>query len=315
MHVHAVREALAPCPGYAFAVTRGNMGGAHRADDDEPCGRGIMTGMLLGGSAPVLGGSTDGELRPGGAEKLPYKQEGKNGSSLHVQLADILREKIYSREWSVRHKIPSEHELMARYGVARGTVRRAIASLVDEGLLVRHQGKGTFVAEPGLSHAMESRPFSFAESLHRQGKAFKTIVVDEWVTPAPADVAVELDIPPREDVLFLRRVRVVDGKPVMCLESWLSLVECPGLSDYDFTQGSLFDAVQQCAHRKIKFSKMRYAARVAGKEHGELLGCEEAAAVLMLEQTISLADHRPIEWSSAWFPPGQSIVTEAVQPD
>lgn len=274
-----------------------------------------MTDTLLGGRTPVLGGTTDGALRPSGLDRMPCKQEGKSVSSLHAQMADILREKIYSREWSVRNKIPSEHELMARYGVARGTVRRAITSLVDEGLLVRHQGKGTFVAEPGLSHAMESRPFSFAESLHRQGKKFKTIVVDEWVTPAPSDVAIELDVPPREDVLFLRRVRVVDEKPVMCLESWLSLVECPGLSDYDFTQESLFDAVQQCARRKIKFSKMRYAARVAGKEHGELLGCEEAAAILMLEQTISLEDHRPIEWSSTWFPPGQSIVTEAVQPD
>lgn len=239
----------------------------------------------------------------------------KTTPALYTQLTDIIREKIYSREWAVKSKIPSEHELMAQYGLARGTVRRAISALVDEGLLVREHGRGTFVAEPGLSHAVESRPFSFAEALHNQGKVFNTAVVDEWVTPAPADVAIELDVPPHSDVMFLRRVRYVDDIPIMCQESWLSLQESPGLCDVDYKKESLFDAVERCSGRKIKYSKMRYAARIAGKEHGDLLACDETAAVLLLEQTISLADHRPVEWGTTWFRPGQSIVSNAVQPD
>ena len=239
----------------------------------------------------------------------------KSTPALYTQLTDIIREKIYSREWAVKSKIPSEHELMARYNLARGTVRRAISALVDEGLLVREHGRGTFVAEPGLSHAVESRPFSFAEALHNQGKEFKTVIVDEWVTPAPADVAIELDVPAHSDVMFLRRVRYVDDVPIMCQESWLSLQECPGLCDVDYVKESLFDAVERCSGRKIKYSKMRYAARIAGKEHGELLACEETAAILLLEQTISLADRRPVEWGTTWFRPGQSIVSNAVQPD
>lgn len=251
----------------------------------------------------------------GRAEASSREQSDKPTQSLYVQLTDIIREKIYSREWAVKSKIPSEHELMAQYNLARGTVRRAISALVDEGLLVREHGRGTFVAEPGLSHAVESRPFSFAEALHKQGKTFETSIVDEWVTPAPVDVAIELDVPEYSDVMFLRRVRYVDGAPIMCQESWLSLGECPGLGDVDFAEESLFNAVERCSGRKIKYSKMRYSARIAGKEHGELLGCDETAAILLLEQTISLADYRPIEWSTTWFRPGQSIVSNAVQPD
>ncbi|WP_019240132.1 MULTISPECIES: GntR family transcriptional regulator [Enorma] len=242
-------------------------------------------------------------------------RENETPAALYVQLADIIREKIYSREWAVKSKIPSEHELMAQFHLARGTVRRAISALVDEGLLVREHGRGTFVAEPGLSHAVESRPFSFAEALHKQGRDFKTAVVDAWVTPAPIDVATELDVPEHSDVMFLRRLRYVDGVPIMCQESWLSLDECPGLCDVDFEGESLFNAVERCAGRKIKYSRMRYSARIAGKDHGELLDCEEGAAILLLEQTISLADYRPIEWSTTWFRPGQSIVNDAVQPD
>ena len=115
--------------------------------------------------------------------------------------------------------------------------------------------------------------------------------------------------------MFLRRLRYVDGVPIMCQESWLSLDECPGLCDVDFEAESLFNAVERCAGRKIKYSRMRYSARIAGKDHGELLDCEEGAAILLLEQTISLVDYRPIEWSTTWFRPGQSIVSDAVQPD
>lgn len=259
----------------------------------------------------------EGEQTPSGVDAegaRPSSRAGKTNPSLHMQLADILREKINSRTWSVKSRIPSEHELMERYGLSRGTVRRAISSLVDEGLLVRRHGKGTFVAEPALSHTVESRPFSFAEALHEQGKQFVTAVIDEWVTPASADVAAELHIPPHSDVMFLRRVRSVDGEPIICQESWLNLGECPGLCDIDYETESLFDAVERCSKRQIQHSRMRYSARVAGKEHAELLHCEETAAVLLLEQTINLADRTFVEWSTTWFRPGQSVVTDAMQP-
>lgn len=262
-------------------------------------------------------GDSEGIVREDGLTNhtVAGSAPGKPIAALHVQLADIIREKIYSREWGVGSKIPSEHELMERFGLARGTVRRAVGSLVDEGILVRHHGKGTFVAEPGLSHAAGSRPFSFAESLREQGKDFETVVLEKLVVPAPVDVAAELDIPQGSQALFLRRVRCIDGNPIMCQESWLSMRECPGIDRADYTKDSLFDIVERCAKRKIKYSKMRYTARVAGKDHAALLQCDEEAAVLLLEQTISLADHRPIEWSTTWFKPGQSIVSMAEQPD
>lgn len=95
-----------------------------------------------------------------GEARLVKGSAGSSRATLYNQLADILREKIYAHEWGVRSKIPSEHELMELFGVARGTVRRALKTLVDEGLLVQQHGRGTFVAEPGLSHPGGTRPFS-----------------------------------------------------------------------------------------------------------------------------------------------------------
>ena len=241
-------------------------------------------------------------------------QQVSNNDRLYVQLANILRKKIHSREWEPLSKIPSEHELMVYYSLSRGTVRHAINLLIDEGLLVRHQGRGTFVAERGISHAVESRPFSFAKALSDQGRPYITTVKDARIIAAPRSVAAELDLRYNTDVLYLQRVRYVDGDPVIIQESWLNLEECPGLPESNFTQESLFDAVERCAGRKIKYSRLRYTSRIVGREHAKLLKCKESAAVLVLEQTIRLVDGRPIEWSSTWFRPGESIVSDAVQP-
>ncbi|MBY4797758.1 GntR family transcriptional regulator [Collinsella sp. AGMB00827] len=234
---------------------------------------------------------------------------------LYLQLADFIREKVYAKEWRAGDRIPSEHALMSMFEVARGTVRKALKLLVDEGMLHQVRGSGTYVSEPGIAHPVGGRPLSFADSLKAQGKDFTTRVVDQWIGPASDDVASALKVPIGCTVMFMRRVRSVDNIPIICQESWLNLRECAGLQDIDYTQESLFNAVQQCSKRKIKTSDMRYTARVAGSEHGELLDCDESAALLMLEQVISLEDGTPIEWCSTWFTPGQSVVGTAVQPD
>lgn len=239
----------------------------------------------------------------------------KPHETLYTQLADILRDKIYAKEWAPHTKIPSEHKLMECFDVARGTVRRALKALVDEGLLVQVRGSGTYVAEPGISHPAGVRPLSFADSLAEQGKSFKTQVIEKRLAPASLDVALELGVDEGDEVMFMRRVRTVDGEPVMCQESWLNLGACPGLFEIDYTKESLFNAVQRCAQRKIKTSCMRYSARTAGNEYGALLACSESAALLLLEQNISLEDGTVVEWTDTWFRPGQSIVGTAMQPD
>lgn len=239
---------------------------------------------------------------------------GLKKNPLHMQLAALLREKIYSKAWPPRTQIPSENELVELFGVSRGTVRKALKSLVDEGLLVQRHGKGTFVAELGITHASGTRPLSFADSLRQQGVDFQTHVIEKRVTVPPAEVASGLGLDAGDPSLFVRRLRTVGNKPVLCQESWSNLLACPGLAEVDFTRVSMFDAVQQCSGKMISRSDMRYTARVAGSDHAALLGCEESAAVLVLEQNICLEDGTYIEWSTTWFPPGQAITGTAEQP-
>ena len=270
-------------------------------------------GTELEGHEDPQGDRTVDERRDGGGRRTSSSTRSTR-ETLHAKLVEALRAKIYSKEWPVRSKIPSEHELMAHFQVARGTVRRALKVLVDEGLLVQVRGSGTYVAEPGISHPAGVRPLSFAGSLREQGKDFTTKVIEKWTTRAPADVALELGVAPGDEVMFMRRVRSVEGEPVMCQESWLNLGACPGLLDIDYTVEPLFDACQRCSGHKIKTSQMRYSARTAGGRYAALLSCGENAALLLLEQVISFEDGTVVEWSNTWFRPGQSIVGTAIQP-
>ena len=105
--------------------------------------------------------------------------ERKDTSLLYVQVADYVREKIYSKEWGVDERIPSEHELMAMLHLSRGTVQKGIRSLVEEGLLVQQRGRGTFVIEPVMARPSGNKLHSFAESMTEQGIDFVTKVVDK----------------------------------------------------------------------------------------------------------------------------------------
>ena len=241
------------------------------------------------------------------ASRSTERSAGKAGSApVYSQLAALLREKIGLHEWAPGSRIPSEHELMARFGISRGTVRRAISELVDEGFLVQVRGSGTFVSERALSHPAGERSLSFGESLREQGKDFVTHVLEKRVISAPADVAEHLRIQPGSPVLYLLRVRTVDGKPVICQEGWENLGECPGLEDADFSCETAFDAVERCSGRKITWSKVRYSASSAG-ERAEALGCGENDPVLVLRQTIGLADATVIEWGLTWLRAGQEV--------
>ena len=130
---------------------------------------------------------------------------------LHVQASNFIREKIYNREWDVDAKIPTEFELVELLGMSRGTVKRAIKALVDEGLLVQVRGKGTFVTRPNISHPSGNCLLSFAESLHAQGLDFETQVLEQRVIEADERLSAKLQIPVNAPVLLLRRVRTIDG--------------------------------------------------------------------------------------------------------
>ena len=231
---------------------------------------------------------------------------------LHVQAANWMREKIYSHEWGPDAQIPTEHALMELLGVSRGTVRRAIRALVSENLLTQMRGKGTFVTKTVFTHPTGSTLISFAESLRSQGVDFTTRVILHEVVPATDAIAAKLFVPVGTDVLKLNRVRSVDEKPILFIESLINLALFPGLEDVDFNTHTLFATIEERFGKRIGHSNARYAARVAG-ERGRILQVSADSPVLHLEQQIFLTDNASAEWSNVWLSANSYVVGTVLQ--
>ncbi|MCH3967782.1 MAG: GntR family transcriptional regulator [Atopobiaceae bacterium] len=239
--------------------------------------------------------------------------ERSDSSLLYVQVSDYVREKIYSKEWGVDDRIPSEHELMAMLHLSRGTVQKGIRTLVDEGLLVQQRGRGTFVTQPVMARPSSNSLLSFAESMSVQGIPFETHVVERSIETAGKACAWQLGIERGSSYLYLARVREVFGEPVMCIESHLNIEAIPDLVDADFEHEGLFSAVERCSGRSIGRSEMVYSARACGKKRGAWLRCDEHAPVLDLDQLVRLDDGTPFEWGSVWLPANRCVISSATE--
>lgn len=235
--------------------------------------------------------------------------EKKDTSLLYVQVADYVREKIYSKEWGVDERIPSEHELMSMLHLSRGTVQKGIRSLVEEGLLVQQRGRGTFVIQPVMARPSSNQLHSFAESMNEQGIHFVTKVVERRCGKATNVCAKSLEIAVGDPYLYLMRVRFVSDEPVMLIESRINLNACPELEQVDYEQEGLFDAVERLSGQSVGTAEMTYSARAAGKRRGRWLQCSERSPVLDLDQLVRLADGTPIEWGSVWMPANRCVIS------
>lgn len=239
--------------------------------------------------------------------------EVSNSVPRHVQAANFIREKIYNHEWQADEQIPTEHELADMLGMSRGTIRRAINTLVEEGLLVQMRGKGTFVTNSTISHPTGNCLISFAESLQSQGIDFTTRVVRQDVVKADDFISSKLYVPAGSPVLMLDRVRYVDDEPILYFESVENLTALPGLEEFDFNENNLFATIESNYNKRIGYSNAQYAARVAGEKRGEMLGVSPESPVLHLRQQVFLTDNTPIEWSNVWLKANRYIVNTVLQ--
>jgi GntR family transcriptional regulator len=114
---------------------------------------------------------------------------------LYTQLYDILRAKITLGEWQPGEMIPPENELIERHQISRTTVRQTLDMLVNEGLIYRQRGRGTFVAHPTVEQTL-LRIVSFTDDMHQRGFEPSTEVLFSGLVLAANDIAKQLRVQP-----------------------------------------------------------------------------------------------------------------------
>ncbi|MHA4828974.1 GntR family transcriptional regulator [Enterobacter ludwigii] len=162
---------------------------------------------------------------------------------IYKSIADRLRLRLNSSDYNIGSPLPGEKALAQEFGVARMTIRKALDLLVNWGLVERRHGSGTFVARKDVHHETTNLT-GLVEVLRQQGKEVQSKVLQFEVMPAPPAIASQLRIQVDERIYFSRRVRYVDGKPLMLEDSFMPVKLFRTLS-LAHLEGSKFDYIEK----------------------------------------------------------------------
>jgi len=217
-------------------------------------------------------------------------------SPLYRQIKDLLLDGLRAGEWRPGEAIPSEIELAARFGVSQGTVRKAIDELASENLLVRRQGKGTFVA----THGEPQVRFRFLRLTPDSGEgvAAERELLDFRRARASAELARLLELKPGDPVIMLKRRIAFDGSPVLLEEVWLPGNRFKGVTAASITQhqGALYNLFETEFGTRMVRAEERLKAVPADAAAAALLGVEPGHALLQVERLSFTYGDTPVEW-------------------
>ncbi|MFX0595247.1 GntR family transcriptional regulator [Melissospora conviva] len=228
---------------------------------------------------------------------------------LHAQVSEQIRHRIVSGDWPAHYRLRSEPELATELGISRGTLRRALSTLIRDGLLVQVRGRGTFVTSTTLEPSIAQKLTTLSEDFARQGVEVVTEMRTREVIAAPSPVAALLDLRPGQAVLHLERLRSTQDGPVAWLVNYVRTDLAPGLERHDFATGSLFGTLENEYGLKISNGRRTFSASGARGAIAAALGVPEGFPLLYLEQITYLEDGRPVEYSDVWIHSDRMRVT------
>lgn len=223
--------------------------------------------------------------------------EKKSQSPLYQQLMMRLKNDIVAGVYPSGGRIPSEQVLCDTYGVSRVTVRKALLDLVQEGMLVRRQGKGTFVADKRLQRDLQHIT-SFSDACKSMGRTAGTKVISIIREAAHSGDIERLGAQEGDQVLEICRVRLCDGEPVM-----LELNRFPlrhAFLEHENLNQSLYPLLR--AHGIIPSHathdiSLGHATPLVSKHLGTALG----EALLILDETVLDQQQQPLHTSRQWI--------------
>lgn len=217
-------------------------------------------------------------------------------SPLYRQIKGLILQALDNREWRPGEAIPSEIELAARFNVSQGTVRKAIDEMAAENLLVRRQGKGTYVA----SHSDPRAFYRFLRLMPVSGgtEQAKSIPLECWRAKAGPEAMRVLGVKLGEPITIVRRLLEFSGKPVVADEIYLPGEIFSGLTleILKESQVSLYSLFEAMFGVRMIRAEERLRAVAADRTSAELLRVPEGSPLLSVERISFTYGDRPVEW-------------------
>lgn len=213
---------------------------------------------------------------------------------LYAQVRELLLARISSGAWRPGALIPNEFAIARELGVSQGTVRKALDSLAASHLLVRRQGRGTYVAE----HTPDSMLFRFFNFFGSEGQRIEPDSRDLKAAEgrASAEERSRLMLAPAARVIRISRLRTMGGEPFILETIALPAALFPGLAQEPVIPNTLYDHFQKAYGVTIARGSERLTATAADADQADALGIAEGTPLLRLDRVMYDLQQRPVEW-------------------
>lgn len=218
----------------------------------------------------------------------------RSAGPLYFQLKRLLLELIDNEELKPGERIPSERELSRQFGISRMTVRQALAELVHESVLLRRQGRGTFVADRKIVQGLMELS-SFSEDMRRRGMVPGARLLEVQLQEASRKVERALALGADRRVLVVRRLRLADGEP-MALEVTHLPYTLVGSLPRERLEGSLYEYLEKDLGIELASAHQTLEPVVAAEEEARLLGVPPGSPLLLMERTTLSRSGAPVEF-------------------
>jgi GntR family transcriptional regulator len=230
---------------------------------------------------------------------MDYVIDPSSSLPLYYQIQQNITALIESEVLKVSDPLPSERELSERYQVTRMTVRQAVNQLVSDGVLERRRGIGTFVALGRKHPSLSPSVAGFSERFREAGMRPTSRVLNFETIPASTTVAQRLSIEAGEIVVFLRRLRLVDGVPLMVETSHLPYAALEGIMEVDFSQASLYAILAERFAMPVVQAEHTLEPVLLHQDEARLLGLKEGQPAMLVHIVAHTAEGLAIEFSKA----------------
>jgi len=205
--------------------------------------------------------------------------------ALWVQARNLIAEQIASGTLEAGRRLPPERELCQQLNISRVTLRKALASLVEEGLLSSSHGRGWYVSTGVVDREWPNSLESFTETAARMGLTPSSRVLRNEIAPATYDEAEELGLAPGTPLFVLERVRLLNGVPIAIDQARVPAELGEGFTDADYASDSLYDRLDAAGVDLVR-AEATIEAREADAVVAESLGLAAGAPILVMHQLV-----------------------------
>lgn len=225
-----------------------------------------------------------------------------HGVPMYLRIAEALRREIVSGRLAPGARLPSEHHLAAKYGVARETIRRALGTLQEDALVTARRAVGSFVSEPKVDQQLDAL-FSFSEVMvHRGLKPGARLLAAELrdVSTVDSPILSALRLPVGERIVCLRRLRLGNNEPLVIATTYLPDRLFPGFLRHRLRQRHVYDIMDRNYGRKPDDAAQTFEAVTLGSEDAQLLRVAPGSSALLVTRT-GFSNGVPVEYATDYY--------------